>query len=371
MRKAFLMLLLSALGLSLSQLNAQIQQPDQTVDFKHLFTPPQAYVVGFTTQAPLIDGDISDKAWEKAVWTEKFTDIEGSKRPQPLYRTRAKMIWDSNYLYIAAEMEEPHVWANIKNHDEVIFYDNDFEVFIDPDNNTHQYFEIEINALNTVFDLFMSKPYRNNAGALISWDAKGLKSAVKINGSLNDPSGKDKGWSVEMAIPFSCISIGNDPVIPGDGSLWRLNFSRVEWNTQAVNGKYEKIKDKNGKVQPENNWVWSAQGVINMHLPERWGYIQFSKKEQPPLFSLPYSENQKQYLWLIYYRQKEFYNKYKKYTNRLIDLGFSQPELKIAERKNHIKLEAGTHQFTAEISAGDGTLTINDEGLIQILGNNE
>lgn len=27
---------------------------------------------------------------------------------------------------------------------------------------------------------------------------------------------------------------------------------------------------------PEDNWVWSSQNVINMHLPEMWGFIQFS-----------------------------------------------------------------------------------------------
>ena len=42
-----------------------------------------------------------------------------------------KMCWDDNYLYIAAELKDDHVWAyqNIKN--SIIFHEPDFEVFID------------------------------------------------------------------------------------------------------------------------------------------------------------------------------------------------------------------------------------------------
>ena len=26
-----------------------------------------------------------------------------------------------------------------------------------------------------------------------------------------------------------------------------------------------------------DNWVWSPQGEINMHIPEMWGQVQFSQ----------------------------------------------------------------------------------------------
>src|SRR5262249_23844236 len=61
------------------------------------------------------------------------------------------------------------------------------------------------------------------------------------------------------------------PDPPKDGDQWRVNFSRVEWEHEIVEGKYRKVKGKD-----EDNWVWSPQGVIDMHRPERWGYVQFS-----------------------------------------------------------------------------------------------
>ena len=102
-------------------------------------------------------------------------------------RTRAKMLWDSTYLYIYAELQEADLWGTLRQHDTIIYDDNDFEVFINPDNTTHRYFELEINALGTVMDLFMNKPYRNGGKALMSWDAQGLLSAVTVRGTLDHP----------------------------------------------------------------------------------------------------------------------------------------------------------------------------------------
>ena len=94
----------------------------------------------YRTLTPLhIDGDLTKPAWELAAWTEDFVDIEGSARPSPKFRTRAKMLWDDRNFYIAAEIEEPHVWGTLTEHDSLIFHDNDFEVFIDPDGDNHDY----------------------------------------------------------------------------------------------------------------------------------------------------------------------------------------------------------------------------------------
>lgn len=235
---------------------------------------PEKYIC-YKASEIKIDGELNEESWNNAVWTSDFVDIEGESMPAPLYNTHAKVLWDSNYLYIAAEIFEPDIWAYLKQKDTVIYYDNDFEVFIDPDGDTHGYYEFEINALNTGWDLLLTKPYRDHGRAINSWDIIGLKSAVKIYGSLNDPDDTDKKWTVEMAFPFSVLGeLGNKPI---DGNQWRINFSRVNWRTTKVDGKYNKeINPETGSGFNEFNWVWSAQGIINMHAPESWGYLQFS-----------------------------------------------------------------------------------------------
>lgn len=346
---------------------SQAQEPFKGLE--SLFSVPLDYTAAYAVTAPKIDGDINESIWKNVPWTADFIDIEGAKKSAPYFKTRCKMIWDKDYLYIAAEIKDPHIWANVKNHDEVIFQDNDFEIFIDPDNNTHQYFEIEVNAINTVWDLFMNKPYRNQAGGMDSWES-GLRSAVKVQGTVNNPSDKDTGWTVEFAIPYRAFTVSGQVKSPEDGDSWRINFSRVQWSTTIVNGKYVKDKDSTGKDLPEHNWVWSPQGLINMHYPERWGYLKFSTLpagKAQPAFKLPYAEKQKNYLWLVYYRQKEYFEQHGKYALNLSDLGISSSFV-IEGENNKLDIEATDHQFYLTVRADQQTtITINQEGLIQTL----
>ena len=280
---------------------------------------PKTYVANKTTAPIVIDGDESDIVWSKANWTDLFEDIENGIKPK--YKTKVKMLWDDTNFYILAKLEEPHVWANLKQRDTIIFYNNDFEVFIDPDSDTFNYYELEINALNTAWDLFLTKPYREDGMAVLNdWNIPNLKSAVKINGTLNNPNDTDEGWTLEMAIPWSAYKTSYfDQNVPAD-KFWRVNFSRVNWQHDIKNGNYERKKDTDGKFLPEYNWVWSPMGVINMHEPEKWGYVYFSSKEGKESFEIPQDEKVKWELFTLYRAQKEYQQKHKTWAKSLTDL---------------------------------------------------
>jgi hypothetical protein len=116
---------------------------------------PESYICYRSATPVTPDGVLDEKVWSVVPWTDYFVDIKGSVKPAPRLKTRAKLLWDDQNLYIAAELEEPHVWGNLKQRDTVVFYDNDFEVFIDPDGDTHAYYELEVNALGTAWDLLL------------------------------------------------------------------------------------------------------------------------------------------------------------------------------------------------------------------------
>ncbi|PIV81679.1 carbohydrate-binding family 9-like protein [bacterium CG17_big_fil_post_rev_8_21_14_2_50_64_8] len=223
---------------------------------------------------------MDDTAWAAAPWTTDFVDIEGDRRPRPRFRTRAKMLWDDRFFYVAAELEEPNLWATLRERDSIIFHDNDFEVFLDPDGDSHLYTEIELTALNTVWDLLLVKPYRDGGPAIHAWDIPGLKTAVHLEGTLNEPGDDDTIWTVEIAIPFGVLAETTRAACPPRvGDRWRLNFSRVQWQLDVRDGQYTKILDADtGNPLPENNWVWSPQRKIAMHEPEYWGIVEFVEK---------------------------------------------------------------------------------------------
>lgn len=262
---------------------------------------PRGYVAYRAVPTPVIDGRLTDPAWEAVPWTEEFVDIEGEGMPAPRHVTRAKMLWDDEYLYVGARLEEPHIWATLTERDSVIFHDNDFEVFIDPDGDSHQYYEVEINALNTVWDLRLVKPYREGGPALNEWDIEGLRTAVHVDGTLNDCRDEDRYWSVEMAFPWAELAAyAKVPAPPARGDQWRINFSRVEWDTVIEGIDYVKVAGR-----PERNWVWSPQGTIDMHRPETWGYVQFSGAEPgTDVFRPDPTYPGRVLLHRIYYRQK-------------------------------------------------------------------
>jgi hypothetical protein len=280
---------------------------------------PKTYVASKTVTPIVIDGDQSDVAWNKADWTDLFEDIENGVKPK--YATKVKMLWDETNFYILAKLEEPHVWANLRQRDTIIFYNNDFEVFVDPDSDTFNYYELEINALNTAWDLFLSKPYREEDKVVLNdWNIPGLKSAVKINGTLNNPNDTDEGWVLEMAIPWASYKTSYfDQNVPVD-KFWRVNFSRVNWQHEIKNGSYERKKDADGKFLPEYNWVWSPMGVIDMHEPEKWGYVYFSSKEGKDSFTIPQDEKVKWELYSLYRAQKKYFGTHKTWAKSLADL---------------------------------------------------
>jgi hypothetical protein len=235
-------------------------------------TAPRYYVAYRAAHTPRIDGVLEDIAWRAAPWSDVFVDIEGDRKPVPRFATRMKMMWDDRYLYVAGALAEPHVWGTIVDRDSVIFRDNDFELFIDPDGDARDYAELEINALNTVWDLFLTIPYRDGGHADDAWNLDGLRTAVHVAGTLNDPADRDSGWTVEIAIPWRSLERASHAAsAPQPGARWRINFSRVEWQTAAEGGRYRKLPGLR-----EDNWVWSPQGVIDMHQPERWGTVEFS-----------------------------------------------------------------------------------------------
>ncbi len=243
------------------------------------FTPPRHYICMRTDRPLVIDGRLDEPAWAKALWSEPFADIRGYLSTRvPMYTTRMKLLWDDKYLYIAAQLDEPHVWATLKERNSVIFHDNHFEVFIDPDADNHNYFEFGINALNTVWNLFLDKPYKNGGSPVIR-EMAGQKTAVHVQGTLNNPTDKDVCWQVELAFPFAAMKDSAGRACPPrDGDQWRMNFSRVQWRMEIVDGQYRRIPPHGdpAALGSEDNWVWSPQGVVNMHRPETWGYVQFS-----------------------------------------------------------------------------------------------
>jgi hypothetical protein len=310
---------------------------------------PKQYLAYKTSQPIHIDGLLNEDDWENSLWSDRFVDISTSTLP--LYATQIKILWDSSFLYIAAQLIEPSLCGNITStchcideiNDQIIFHDNDFEVFVDPDGDNHHYKEFEMNAWNATWDLLLNKPYSDGGYENSSriYGSEGydmlpyLQCAVYLNGTINSSEGSDdQFWSVEIALPLEAL-VEKELITlpPKNNSLWRINFSRVEWNTiLSQDGKYLKQPSCQSCPIPgteaEDNWVWSPQGEINMHAPEKWGMLQlvdlFPTHHSPssstwmdPNFLVNPEWPVRSVAMILYYAERGYYADYGVYTSDL------------------------------------------------------
>ena len=258
------------------------------------------YIAQRVSHQLALDGSLTDPAWQKALKTPRFADMATGE--PAIFDTRSAVLWDDENLYIGFWVEEPYPTAALTERDSLIFKENDVEVFID---GGDCYYEFEINALNTVYEVFFiwrdayTKGSRfdvpefdlieRNAltfggnfdrteehfwrgthprgirWAFLDWDFPGMKSAVKVDGQLNDRSEVSRGWTVELAFPWAGMKHLADgrSLPPKDGDTWRMFL-----------GRFQKLRIGNDEVQAA--WCCTPHGVYDTHLPNQFTPIVFS-----------------------------------------------------------------------------------------------
>ncbi len=323
---------------------------------------PETYICYQTEDAIIIDGKLSEKSWKKAPWSIYFSDLENGSAAEKGERTRFKMLWDDNYLYLAGELEETDIRGEMTERESRLYEENAFEFFLDPDGDNHNYMELEINALNTIWDLKMNKPYRDGGQLNDAWNMRGLKTAIQLCGSLNDPKKKDKKWYVEAAFAWEdLLEMAQYRSKPWNGALWKMNFLRTDWEHVVVNNDGEKrVQRKNCKF-----WAWQPVGAINMHQPEKWAYLQFSKNKvgESTVVVQDLDFELKMTLMEIYEQQKRYFLKHKKYCFDLKKLDIEQN--KISKIEGGVRLEETKTAYEAKANGLKAIYVIRENGQLQ------
>jgi hypothetical protein len=208
-------------------------------------------------KAPVIDGVLDDEAWKKAPVVTLLLAVTGEKATKD---TKARMCWDDKALYVAFECADEDIWGNMYKRDDWIFREEVVEAFINPSCNLTHYFEFNVSPRNVIFDasivnLTGSGP---SEGTSYDWNCEGLRTAVVVDGTLDNRKDVDRSWTVEMAIPFA--SIGR--ATPKPAERWRLNLYRIERSPE-----------------PEEYQAWSPTLIHppSFHIPSRFGTVFFSE----------------------------------------------------------------------------------------------
>ena len=235
---------------------------------------PRTYVVYRVSEQITVDGNVDKKVWQDAPWTEPFEDHQAPNAPAPWRMTKAAILWDDEHLYFAARLQEENVWGSIMQRDAVIYKDNDFEIFLDVDERGDNYYEFEINPLNTVWDMFHPREYHRRSCLDTAYDIDGIRHAVQVQGTLNNHHDTDTGWTIEVAWPWRAIlDHGRTAatIPPARGQSFRVNFSRVQYPHDTTGLSCAKVQGSRCE-----DWIWNSTNCGDLHIPETWGRVYFS-----------------------------------------------------------------------------------------------
>jgi len=164
------------------------------------------------TTPPKIDGILNDAAWQNVPVAKNFVMVEpgdGDSEPKN-QKTEVKVVYDNEAIYFAAYMYDNHPKTIMRQ-------------FSDRDNFAQaDFFGVVLNTLN---DQQNDTEFFVSAGGTQS-DAK-VSTANGEDFSWSDVwyskiSFDDKGWYVEMKIPFAALRFSNQKV-----QTWGLNFFRL------------------------------------------------------------------------------------------------------------------------------------------------
>lgn len=186
------------------------------------------YEVRWISEPVTIDGDISKEIWQKAEFSVPFHNtIIGRGDISNRIMTRMKMLYDAENLYVAIDIHDNDIWATYKEHDDPVSLEEAAVVYLDPLGKGSDYFGFHVNPFNAVFD------YRLETGSphislerwqrFAEWNATGIETAVIVDGKVNERNSEDRGWTVEMKIPFAALGVH-----PRPGDLWRVQVGRFE-----------------------------------------------------------------------------------------------------------------------------------------------
>jgi hypothetical protein len=178
------------------------------------------------TSRPIhLDGKLDEPAWEKAQVIKDFAVFWENRKPKTA--TRARLLWDEQYLYFAAEMEDTDLYADVKEHNGMCWYNDVFEMFFKPSEKELAYYEFQVNAANTQLEMLL--PSRGAGGyGRFHHGRLGIESQVKLDGTLNHWQDRDNGWTVEGRIPWAGFQATGGK--PATGAKWRFTLCRYDYS---------------------------------------------------------------------------------------------------------------------------------------------
>ena len=235
---------LIVLGSACGALSQRAQEPPAAV--------PE-YVILRAAGPIAVDGDPGDAPWRDAgpiAFAFPWNDVA----QEPPQSTVARMLYDDDALYLLYECVDPYLDAEVTEHDGPVYEEDAVEVFATPNpGDVSAYFGYEMNIRGTLLDyIAFTGGEQRTEGIAFRWQSEGVSIRTTHDGTLNDHADRDRGWVLEMAIPFGNFRNLGGRIPPQPGDLWRLNLNR----TQGYRGQFSQWSDTHAPMPSFHHSAW-------------------------------------------------------------------------------------------------------------------
>ena len=213
------------------------------------------------TRAPItVDGRADEADWKAAApihfifpWND--TEAEGAQS------TVARMLWDDDNLYIVYECVDPYLHAEVTEHDGAVYEEDAVEIFATPNpGNLNAYYGYEMNINATLLDyIAVGAGEQATEDIHFDWQSEGVQIATTYDGTLNQHGDRDRGWILEIAIPFDNFRHLGGAIPPRDGDMWRLNLNR----TKGYEGQFSQWSDTRAEEASFHHSAFFGKAVFS------------------------------------------------------------------------------------------------------------
>jgi len=183
----------------------------------------------YTAQPLTIDGIPSDSIWQQAKPIVLKENRSGNDVLDSQLQTQVMACYDDSTLYFVFICDDPDIWTSFTQRDEHLWEEEAIEVFIDVDDVPETYVEIEVSPANVLFDSYIVDPQNIDVPATARFNLPGIRTAVEINGTLNEREDKDQNWTVEIAIPLKDLVNEKTKQVTSQTEI-KINFYRLDEN---------------------------------------------------------------------------------------------------------------------------------------------
>ncbi|MCP5549613.1 MAG: PQQ-dependent sugar dehydrogenase [Akkermansiaceae bacterium] len=214
-----------------------------------------------------LDGKADEPDWRHALEIPNFLLPWETPPRKAATRTMAKLMWDTDYLYYYAEMEDGDLRAEKRERDGELWLDDVFELFFKPSAGKEDYYEFQVNPLGSLLDIHYPKREEQGYSKNRNQGTFGHAAKVIVQGTPGDSSDRDLGWRVEGRIPWTDFApTGGSPAV---GDEWRFTLCRYDYDPRFEN-----------KQQAELS-VSAPSMIDNFHAHERYAPIRFEGAPDP------------------------------------------------------------------------------------------